>query len=124
MSDTKLIPIPEPINPFEKAPIDILRRMYKGLCNEYRRRLCAMWDFPFEESWWHGNKIGSGLFLADWWCSIDMEELRYIVENNVTEKSWFEYCDFLESEINADRKPRINFFSWFELGARPEILKE
>ena len=103
--------------------IQNLTALYEMTCDEYRRRLCAMWDFPFEESWWHGNKIGSGLFLADWWCSIDMEELRYIVENNVTEKSWFEYCDFLESEINADRKPRINFFSWMK-GCRPEMLKD
>ena len=82
-----------------------------------------MWDFPFEESWWFSDKVGSGLFLADFWCSIDMEELRYIVENNVTEESWLEYCAFLESEINANRKPRINFFSWMK-ACRPEMLKD
>lgn len=123
MSDAKLLPIPEPIKLFEKAPIEILRRVYKDVCDEYRRRLCEMWDFPFEESWWFSDRIGSGLFLADFWNSIDMEELRYIVENNVTEESWLEYCDFLESEINADRKPRINLFSWFK-GMRPEMLKD
>ena len=114
----------EPINVMALMPLDALKMCYEHLCNEYRRRLCAMWDFPFEESWWFSDKVGSGLFLADWWCPLSMEELRYIVENNVTEEAWFEYCTFLESEINADRKPRINFFSWFELGARPEILKD
>lgn len=100
-----------------------IKAMYEACCNEYRRRLCEMWNFPFEESWWRGAEIGGTLFLADWWMPLDMEELRYVVENKVTHEAWLEYCAFLESEINADRKPRINFFSWMK-GLRPEILKD
>lgn len=54
-----------------------------------------------------------------------MEELRFCVDNNVTEKAWLEYCDFVESEVNAGQKyPRINFHSWFALNCRPKDLEQ
>lgn len=106
-----------------RMTLDNLRTIYEDCCEEYRRRLCKMWGFNVEESWWHGDKAGAGLFIGDWWMPLDIQELRYIVENSVSHEAWLEYCDFVESEINADRKPRINFWSWMK-GARPEILKD
>lgn len=101
-----------------------LSALYESICDEYRRRLCELWDVVYEESWWHGDKAGGGLFIGDWWMPLDMEELRYIVDNSVLEKTWLEYCDFCESEIHDGKAhPRINFESWMK-GLRPEMLKD
>ena len=99
-----------------------LQAMYEACCEEYRRRLCEMWGMSLDESWWLSGEVGSQLFMCDWWLPLDMQELRYVVENNITFDAWMEYCTFVENEIHEKRKPRINFFSWF-MGARPEMLK-
>lgn len=111
------------MNSVEQFPITRLKSAYEDICQEYVRRLCEAWEIPLEEAWWHGDEIGGGLFFADWWMPLDMQELRYVVENGVTHESWMEYCDFVESEINSGKdQPRINFRSWFARVARPEIL--
>lgn len=100
-----------------------LAKTYEGICEEYRRRLSEAWEIPLDDLWWHGDEIGGGLFLADWWAPLDMQELRYVVENGVSFEAWLEYCAFMETEIiKGNDRPRINFTSWFALNARPEIL--
>lgn len=100
-----------------------LKELYEYCCQEYVRRLCEAWEIHLEEVWWICDEIGGGLFLPDFGVPLDMQELRYVVENNVTHEAWMEYCDFVESEINNGReRPRINFRSWFSLNARPENL--
>lgn len=100
-----------------------LKLCYEACCEEYRRRLCNQWDFPIEESWWISDKIGGALYLADFWLNIVMEELRYMVDNDIPEADWLEYADYLETEFMAHDNPRINFWSWFS-GLRPEMLKD
>lgn len=112
------------INQIKLQSLVGLPMIYEAICEEYRLRLCEMWEMPLEDAWWYGDEIGGGLFIADWWCPLEMQELRYIVEHNIPQESWIEYCDFVESEINnGQERPRINFHSWFELGARPKDLK-
>lgn len=111
------------MNSAEQIPITQLKSAYEDICQEYVRRLCEAWEIPLEEAWWHGDEIGGGLFLADWWYPLGMQELRYVVENNVTHDVWMEYCAYVEAEINnGNERPLINFHSWFALNARPEIL--
>lgn len=102
-----------------------LKNMYESICEEYRRRLCEQWNIPVDESWWHGDAIGEGLFIADWWMSLSINEIRYVVDNYISEAQWMEYCDFYESEINSGNDhPRISFYSWFVRGCRPKDLKD
>lgn len=102
-----------------------LSALYESICDEYRRRLCELWDFPFEESWWVGSEARAGeeLCIADAPWGLDMQMIRYIVENAVEFKSFMEWWDFVESEIHDGRNmPRINFYHWMK-GLRPEMLK-
>lgn len=100
-----------------------LGNIYDTVCEEYRRQLCILWDISFDETWWHGDKVGEGLFIADWWMPLSVSEIRHIVEKGVTEDGWMEYCAYCENEINSGNdRPSINFRSWFELGARPDVL--
>ena len=111
------------MNSAEQIPITRLKSAYEDICQEYVRRLCEAWEIPLEESWWMADRVGEGLFLADWWMPLYMQELRYIVENGVTHEAWMEYCAFVESGINDGNEcPRINFYSWFALNCRPKDL--
>lgn len=113
------------INQIKLLPAKELPEVYECVCEEYRRRLCEQWNYRYNEAWWHGDKIGEGLFLGDWWLPLDIQELRYVVDHNVTEDAWLEYCAFVESEINNEQeRPRINFSSWFRFGARPKDLEK
>lgn len=111
------------MNSVEQYPLAQLKGAYEEICQEYVRRLCEAWEIPLEEAWWHGDEIGGGLFLADWWMPLDMQELRYVVENGVTHDAWMEYCAYVEAEINnGNERPLINFHSWFALNCRPKDL--
>lgn len=102
-----------------------LPKVFEGVCEEYRKRLCDAWEYHLEDTWWLADGIGDGLFVADWWMPLNMEQIRYVVDNCVDEDKWLEYCAFVESEINnGQERPRINFRSWFELGARPKDLEK
>lgn len=105
--------------------IRTLKRYYESICDEYRRRLCEMWELRFDDSWWVADIIGGGLFLCDWWYPLEMEQIRLVVDNTISEKIWLEYCDFVESEVidNGRSIPRINFYNWWK-GCRPEMLKD
>jgi len=102
-----------------------LARVYEGVCEVYRKRLCEQWDVPFGESWWMADRVGEGLCIADAPWVLDVPELRYLVDNCVEDKDYWEYWGFVEQEINGGHdRPRISFMSWFRFGARPKDLKE
>jgi len=102
-----------------------LSKVYEGVCEIYRKRLCEQWDVPFGESWWIADQIGEELCIADSPWSLNMQELRYLVDNCIEEKAYWEYWAFVESELdNGHGHPRINFICWFRFGIRPKDLKE
>jgi len=112
------------IEQIEMQPPQGLSKVYEGICEIYRKRLCEQWDVLFEESWWYGDRIGEGLCIADSPWSLSISEIRYLVDNCVAEEAFWEYWSFIEEEINNGHdRPRINFMSWFRFGARPDILK-
>lgn len=95
-----------------------LPKIYEGVCDEYRKRLCDQWEIPFDETWWQGDKIGGDLSLSDWWMPLNMEQIRYIVDNCVSEDEWLEYCDFAESEIEDGRQSPPNKFPQLVYGIK------
>lgn len=104
--------------------IHTLSRYYEAICDEYRRRLCNMWELSFEGSFWIADIIGESLSVGDYWV-LDMTEIKYCVDNNVSYEAFDEYWEFTMNEAHDGKdRPRINFYSWFSLGARPEILKD
>ena len=98
---------------------------YELICEEYRRRLCELWDYNLDDSYWLGDVVGESLFVGDWIWALDMTQIIYCVNNNVSCDAIMEYQSFVEDELSAGRNyPRINFRSWFELNCRPEMLKD
>lgn len=101
-----------------------LSEAYEGVCEIYRKRLCEQWNVPVKESWWIADQIGEGLCIADAPWVLDLPELRYLVDNSISEGAYLEYWAFVEQEINSGHdRPRINFMSWFRFGARSKDLK-
>lgn len=107
----------------EEAPVSMIKKMYESCCQEYVRRLCELWEIYLKEAWWVADRIGTELCIADApWC-LSMEQVIYIVEHKISHNDFMEWWDFVESEIHTGKQhPRINFHSWFSLGARPEML--
>ena len=117
--------LPEVINDLPIQCEKNLSALYEAICDEYRRRLCELWDVPFEESWWAADESGGELCIADAPWGLDMQMIRHIGENAVDLKSFMEWWGFVESEIhNGHCPPRINFYHWFSFGARPDSLKD
>lgn len=106
------------------AKQDILSRMYDACCEKYRRRLCAQWEISFGSSFWISDIIGDELSVGDYRV-LDMPEVKYCVDNGVAYEAFDEYWNFVMDEAHKGyNHPRINFNSWFRLGARPDILKD
>lgn len=110
--------ITDPINVFAFMPPDILKYGYEQCCEEYRRRLCEMWDLDIHDSWWvPSDRIGDTLVLNDLEITLDMDNVRLFVDNNIS------YEDFMKWwEYNLTDNPFICARAWFTMGARPEIL--
>lgn len=108
---------------FEDWTDSQLKDIYEFICDEYRRRLCEQWSVPFGESWWILDRIGTELCIADAPWGIGMDEIRYLVDNHITEPRFMEWWSFVENEIHDGLcPPRINFKNWFENNCRPKDL--
>lgn len=109
----------------ELQPTENLKQSYELICQEYVRRLCELWEIYLKEAWWVDNRIGTELCIAYAPWGLSMEQVTYIVEHKISHNDFMEWWDFVESEIHTGKQhPRINFISWFSLGARPEILSD
>ena len=94
---------------------DGLKLAYETCCEEYRKRLCEMWEIDIKDSWWVGDHIGSVLILQDMEFSMSMDDVRFFVDNGISYDDFIKYWDaimFNEHYIS----PR----AWFKQGYRPE----
>lgn len=98
-----------------------LPKVYEGICEEYRRRLCDQWDLDIKDSWWVADRVGETLAVCDLEYSLGMEDVRLFVDNNVTYENFKEWWNYNLDAFNYAKHP-INSHSWFVLGARPENL--
>lgn len=100
---------------------DQLKQTYEWCCNEYRRRLCEMWGFDIDDSYWiPTNLAGEVVAVCDGEYTFGMEDLRYFVENNTSFDDFSEWWQY--NLVNPKRQ--INAYAWFVLNCRPEILKD
>lgn len=104
----------------EHFPLAQLKGTYEEICNEYRRRLNEQWDLDIKDSWWIADKVGGTLCLCDLEYSLGMEDVRLMVDLNVS------YEDFIEwwNHCLGDTKYHINAFNWFVNNCRPKDLKK
>lgn len=92
---------------------------YEQVCEEYRLRLCNQFEISYSDTYWIVGRVGGILDIQSYYA-IDMDELRYIVDNSMTFEDFEEWYEQL---ANMDNANRINIRSWL-MGARPELFKD
>lgn len=90
---------------------------YEHVCDEYRLRLCNQLGISISDTYWIGDRIGGVLDIQSYY-TIDMDEIRYIVDSSMTFEDFEEWYEQL---ANMDNANRINLRSWL-MGARPELF--
>lgn len=61
-------------------------------CEEYLKALCLMFELPYERDAWVGNDVGTVASVGDYF--FNMDEIRYIVDNNLTFDEYLQYYDY------------------------------
>jgi len=101
-----------------------LSKVYEGICEIYRKRLCEQWDFGVRDSWWiPSDRPGEILAIGDCEFSLSMEDVRLFVDLAVGYEDFKKWWDYAIAALDQGHHP-INSYSWFKLGARPKDLKE
>ncbi len=98
-----------------------LAKVYEGICEIYRKRLCEQWDVDIADTFWVAGRIGEVLCLNDIEFSMGMKDLRGIVDLCI---SYEDYSEFFKYNLDEYNTHPINFYSWFVLGLRPEYFKQ
>lgn len=96
-----------------------LKLAYETCCEEYRKRLCEMWELWHKDTWWiPTDRTGEILALQDLEYSLSMSDVIMFVNKEISFKDFEEWWNY-----NDNRTPvegYVNAYSWFEKGYRPK----
>lgn len=72
-----------------------LQNKFEEVCNGYLLELCNMWDINAKsyDGFWVGDEIG-GTFAYGETLFINMDDIKYCVENNVSYSEYMEWLDY------------------------------
>ena len=70
-----------------------LKKNFENACNAYAMELCLQWDIDNRRCFWIGNEVG-GVFEYEGDVHLNMGEIIYIVENNITIEEVYEWQDY------------------------------
>lgn len=97
-------------NNMSKDMLDHLRKNYEKACNAYLVALLDVWELDPHYGYWIADEVG-GLYAYGDCVFINMQDIIYCVENNVsynTYMEWLDYCTWAE-EFGQDTP---NIESW------------
>lgn len=73
-----------------------LQEKWEAACNGYLLELANMWELDCKSyGFWIGNDVGGTFSYGDTGLYIDMDNVRYCVENDIAKDEymeWLEYC--------------------------------
>ncbi len=96
-----------------------LKATFESCCEEYRRRLNEQLGFDIKDSWWiPTERIGEVLALCDCEYSLNIENVRILVEAGVSYDEFIEWWEYNLDAINNEQH-NINAWTWFVRGFRP-----
>ena len=76
-----------------KGHIRVLMANYEDACNNYLLALLNMWDLDAKNGFWVGNNTG-GVYVHEADISLNMSEIIFCVENNVSMETYMEYSEY------------------------------
>jgi len=83
---------------------------YEKACNAYLQALIEAWGLDMHYGYWIAEEVG-GIYDYDGGFTINMYDIIYCVENNVTEMQYMEWLDYCV-EANEFNLPTPNLKSW------------
>ena len=78
----------------KKSIKDTLKKQYEKACNGYLVELLRMWELDAHYGYWNSDKPGTIYHYGET-HNLSMEEIIYIVENDIEEDEvleWEDYC--------------------------------
>ena len=86
-------------NNISKAILRALREDYEKACNGYLVTLLNMWELDSHYGFWVSDEVGGTYSYGDTGLYLNMDDMIYVVENNISEQSyreWLDYCVWAE----------------------------
>ena len=72
-----------------------LKEQWKKACNGFLNELLRMWKLDAHYGYWIGNEEGSVYDYGDGIFTINMDDIIYCVENDVTREQYEEWHDYI-----------------------------
>ena len=96
----------------ERISVSYLRKLWENVCNSYLCELSAMWGWSINKhsDYWIADETG-GVFVYNDAVFINFDDMRYCVENNVSEEDFCAYSDY-NAKAAAIGLEGINLKSW------------
>ena len=86
-----------------------LRKEYEKVCRDYAKAFCNMYGYDYDEKEW--VEIGGVYEIGDMFVNFD--DIRYIVDNEVPSKMFYEWYDYTTRLGFIDISiPTPNLKSW------------
>lgn len=93
-----------------KAVLRHLKEQWERACNAYLLELLNAWDMDAQYGYWSRDEVGSVYFYGDN-CVIDMDDIRYCVDNGVSREEFMKYSDYNTDVCNLGLDC-VNLSSW------------
>ena len=91
--------------------IDI-KKQFHNTAELYRIELCKLWGIGYEDTYWIANDVGGCLDVQAYFV-LDMDEIRYIVDNRISYETVNEWTDYnVAVSAIKDNLHEINLRSW------------
>lgn len=78
----------------DKDAKKVLKAVYESACASYAHALCDNWGLSQSDTWWVGDTPCSSTFCFGDIYALSIEELIYVIENDVTLETFLEYTDY------------------------------
>ncbi len=98
-----------------------LHKRFNKIIEEYTNKFLEQFNLDSENCWWVGNRIGLDLFCFNDIYTIDLSDMIYCIEENVSYDEFIEHEDYC-TKCNEYNFPIMNLQSWHK--DAPRISKD
>lgn len=72
-----------------------LKKEFEKTANNYLKLLCDSWDLDEYYGYWVGDEVGGIYDFADGYITINYDDIRYCVENDVKLKDFIDWQEYI-----------------------------
>ena len=90
--------------------LETIKSDFERVAIQYADALCEFFELDNDESWWIGDDIG-GVYCNGDMFSFTFQEIRYVVDNQISKDVYLEYDDYVKFCIEFNQTAP-NLMSW------------